>query len=546
MSTIKNKILQIIFFCLLQISTCSVYAQLPANVLVGYHENWNTLLISQAHANYNVICLAFALPTNAPTVGYDLVYTRSTGYASDLAMMNDIDLVHTQGKKVLLSIGGATGPIMLTSAAQQTTFINSINNIFTRFGNKIDGLDMDLETSSMAFGSTWTISAPDIKQTYMVNAIKSIMATYLSTNGKKMILTMAPEVVYLMGGLSPWQVANVNGGAFLPILDGLRTELDLLHMQLYNAGGGSGGVYAWDGLPYYDTGTPDFALAMNESIVKGFTCVSGKGTFTGIPDTKVAFGLPANADPSTAGTGYVTPANICAAVKYFKDKTQPKPGSYTMNTSRPGLKGLMTWSINQDKTYSSPSWNFALGYPCAFPLPVELISFKANINGENSAMLKWATASEDNNSYFEILRSSDGIQFEPVGKVKGAGSSSTVNNYQFIDNDLNESNFYYFLNQVDCNGNNSRSETININFNNATVNIAPSMVAIGEPINIINAANTNITNISLVDLTGKVYAEYNCINKPVSKIETTGLATGIFLVRIISKDELVIKKVIVY
>jgi chitinase len=543
----KNKILQIVLFSLLQISTCTLYAQLPANVLVGYHENWGALKISQAHANYNVICLAFALPVNYPTVGYDLRYALPPAYASVAAMMTDIDLVHSQGKRVLLSIGGATGPIMITSAAEQTTFINSINTIFTTYGNKIDGLDMDLETSSMAFGATWTISAPSAGQTFMINAIKSIMATYLATNGKKMLLTMAPETTYTMGGLSTWQVTNVNGGAFLPILDGLRVELDLLHMQLYNAGGGGGGIIAWNGLTYYDTGTSDFALAMNESIVKGFTCVSGKGTFVGIPDTKVAFGLPANASGTTAGTGYVTPAAICAAAKYFKGITTTAPGGYTMNTYRPGLRGLMTWSIGQDLNYSAPAWNFAIGYTCAFSLPVELVSFTGNSNGVNSAMLEWKTATEKNNSYFDILRSQDGVQFETVGRVKGSGNSSTVNNYHFTDNDLNGDIFYYTLRQVDIDGASSQSETINIRLNNSVkADIVPSLVAIGSPINVINQVNANIISISLADITGKIYAEYDFKNNPVTNIETANLSNGLYIVRIVTKEELIIKKVMMY
>ncbi|MFN3404188.1 MAG: PKD domain-containing protein, partial [Cytophagaceae bacterium] len=364
--SVYSIIFALIFSVFLNIS--SGFAQLPSKVLVGYHENWKTLRLSQIHANYNVVCLAFALPVNYPSVGYDLRYTLPPGYTSTTQMMADIDLLHSQGKVVLLSIGGATGPIKLNNSTEQSVFINSINNIFATYGHKIDGLDIDLEGQSMSFGSTWTMTSPAIGQTLMVNAIKSVMQTYQTRHGKKMILTMAPEVVYLMGGLSTWQVDNANGGAFLPILDGLRNELDLLHMQLYNAGGSSGGVYAWNNVIYYDNGSPDFALAMNESIIRGFTCVRSKGTFVGIPDTKVAFGLPATSAASTAGTGYLTPTNVCNAARYFKGEiAKPAGVNYTMSAARPGLKGLMTWSINEDQTSVNGAWNFAINYPCAFP-----------------------------------------------------------------------------------------------------------------------------------------------------------------------------------
>ncbi|HWZ22218.1 MAG TPA: glycosyl hydrolase family 18 protein, partial [Cytophagaceae bacterium] len=358
--------------------------------------------------------------------------------------------VHSQGKVVLVSIGGATGPIQITSAAEQTTFVNSINAIFTRFGNKIDGIDLDLETQSMAFGSTWTMSSPAAAQTYMVTSIQSIMATYQTTNSKKMILTAAPEVIYLMGGMSNYQVTNLNGGAFLPILDGLRSQIDLLQMQLYNAGGASGGVYGWDGNLYYDNGTADFALAMNESVIKGFTCepITAKGTWNPFPASKIAFGFPATTAAAT--TGYVTPANICPAVKYFKGLIA-KPGgiTYTMNTSRPGLRGLMTWDINLDQ---GNGWAFATGYTCSFPAPVTLLNFDA-IRSVDNVYIEWTTANETNNDYYSVERSSDGISFTEIVKIQGLGTSATGKTYDFTDLNSSIGGYnYYRLAQYDIDG----------------------------------------------------------------------------------------------
>jgi chitinase len=363
----KQLTTSIVLFCIFLSSFLS--AQLPSNVLVGYHENWNTLKLSQINSNYNVICLAFALPVNAPSVGYDIRYTIPAGYTGTAAQMQaafiaDIDALHAAGKVVLLSIGGATGPVMLSTTAQRDVFVSSVNNILSTYSYKIDGIDLDLETSSMAFGSSWTMTSPAAGQTNMVNAVKSIMTNYQTQTGKKLLLTAAPEVVYLMGGLSTYQVSNLNGGAFLPILDGLRNDIDLLCMQLYNAGGSGGGVYAWNGTIYYDNGSPDFALAMNETVIKGFTCVSGKGSFTGIPANKLAFGFPATTAPTAAGTGYVTPTNVCNAAKYFKGAiAKPTGVTYTMSTFYPSLKGLMTWSINEDSYQSYP---FVGAYTCAF------------------------------------------------------------------------------------------------------------------------------------------------------------------------------------
>ncbi|MDB5273762.1 MAG: Chitinase [Chitinophagaceae bacterium] len=435
------------------------YAQLPtSDLLVGYHQNWSSLKLSQAHANYNVICLAFGLPGGAPSGNtYNIQYALPAGYTTVAQMTTEIDALHAAGKVVLLSIGGATGPIMINSAAQQTIFENSITSIFTTYGNKIDGIDMDLETSSMAFGSTWTMTSPAPGQTYMVNGIKNIMATYLATNGKKMILTMAPEVIYLMGALSNYQITNTNGGAFLPILDGLRADFDLLHMQLYNAGGASGGVVAWNNTIYYDNGNMDFALAMNESVIKGFTLLNGKGTFTGIPASKVAFGLPATSAASTAGTGYVTPAKICPGVKYFKGlitKAASGVASYTMSGAYPTMRGLMTWSINEDFTSVNGTWNFAINFntACSFStLPVEFSDFQV-MEQDQGVFISWETATEENAHHFSIQRSADGKEFTDIGSVPATGNSNTAHSYSYIDPTTPSEIVYYRIKEVDVNG----------------------------------------------------------------------------------------------
>ena len=133
------------FFLLLTLIICSYFsfAQLPSNVLVGYHENWRTLKLSQVNSNYNVICLAFALPSSGTS--YNMQYSLPAGYTSISQMTTDIDALHAQGKKVLLSIGGATAYIYLNNTTERDAFVTSVNNIMAAYSYKIDGIDLDLE-----------------------------------------------------------------------------------------------------------------------------------------------------------------------------------------------------------------------------------------------------------------------------------------------------------------------------------------------------------------------------------------------------------------
>jgi hypothetical protein len=84
-------------------------------------------------------------------------------------------------------------------------------------------------------------------------------------------------------------------------------------------------------------------------------------------------------------------------------------------------------------------------------LPIELLSFTGECYSQNIE-LEWRTASEINNDYFSIEQSIDGVNWQLVAKVDGAGNSTSINNYSYIDvrqyNDIS----YYRLKQTDFNG----------------------------------------------------------------------------------------------
>lgn len=89
--------------------------------------------------------------------------------------------------------------------------------------------------------------------------------------------------------------------------------------------------------------------------------------------------------------------------------------------------------------------------PISIPLPVDLIDITSNCN-DHSVSLDWITASEVNNSHFEIERSSNAIDYELAGRVVGGGNSNDVLHYQFTDTTMQQGTMYYRLKQVDFNG----------------------------------------------------------------------------------------------
>ncbi|ARS36474.1 GDSL-type esterase/lipase family protein [Pontibacter actiniarum] len=96
------------------------------------------------------------------------------------------------------------------------------------------------------------------------------------------------------------------------------------------------------------------------------------------------------------------------------------------------------------------------------PLPVELSSFSAQLASEGHVQLHWQTATEKNNAYFEVQRSTDGRAFAAIGRVAGAGTTVSVTNYTFTDSAATEGGTYYRLKQVDTDGTSSTSKVVQV------------------------------------------------------------------------------------
>lgn len=95
-------------------------------------------------------------------------------------------------------------------------------------------------------------------------------------------------------------------------------------------------------------------------------------------------------------------------------------------------------------------------------LPIELISLEAVPVDNNYIAVNWATAIEVENKGFEVLRSTDGNDFEVLGWVDGNGNSSIQHNYTFADHNVVPNQLYYYrLRQVDNDGNSELTYIVN-------------------------------------------------------------------------------------
>lgn len=98
-------------------------------------------------------------------------------------------------------------------------------------------------------------------------------------------------------------------------------------------------------------------------------------------------------------------------------------------------------------------------------IPVELTSFVAN-NDRNNVTLNWSTATETNNSGFQVERKLNGANaWTNVSFVSGKGTSTERNNYSYMDKSLAVGKYSYRLKQVDLDGTSEYSPVIEVDVN---------------------------------------------------------------------------------
>jgi len=184
------------------------------------------------------------------------------------------------------------------------------------------------------------------------------------------------------------------------------------------------------------------------------------------------------------------------------------------------------------------------------PLPIELLSFNAVYNGK-TVDLAWKTASETNNDYFTIERSKDGVFFEIIGLVDGAGNSNSILNYKFEDNYPLKGSSYYRLKQTDFDNNHSYSGIIPIENNSVDMefNVFPNpTTAESIHISVSGAAGEEVLVVLYNPLGEEVYSKL-IINSGGTFLTgldpSKKLTPGIYLITGTSKNEVFRQKLII-
>lgn len=163
-------------------------------------------------------------------------------------------------------------------------------------------------------------------------------------------------------------------------------------------------------------------------------------------------------------------------------------------------------------------------------LPVDLIYFNGKKETGNIHII-WVTASETNNDFFLVERSSDAKNWHVIAKIEGAGTTSTQKSYSHYDEPANNGIFYYRLQQVDYNGHTTCYKPICINFSNYSNKLKIYPTITSDKIHINQSGNIEIKNINYQTVLD-IY-----INEKNSIIMLPKLSTGIYYVSVKNGNE---------
>lgn len=169
------------------------------------------------------------------------------------------------------------------------------------------------------------------------------------------------------------------------------------------------------------------------------------------------------------------------------------------------ISNYNNWQKNNGSRFISTIPDFSVT-----PLPVELLVFAANLQGREVG-LTWSTATELNNASFTIERSIDGLAFEPLKQMNGAGTTTAVQTYHATDYLPSSNVNYYRLKQTDFDGTYTYSHVIKVDLTSVSNSLTIEQFIVNDGLINMTLRNAQTSRISyqLYNISGTLIHSQN-------------------------------------
>ena len=301
--------------------------------LIGYWAGYGPpnsgFRLRDVSPQWDIIIVAFASPEKLAPEG--TLQFRLRGGTDAAQFRDDIAYLKSQGKKVMISLGGGGKFFTLADEKSVSNFVSSVSQIITEYG--FDGIDLDFETPSFSLDPGDT-DFKNPKTPSVVNLISGLRQLH-DRFGTGFMISLVPEGTQIPGGFAGY---GGQFGSYIPIAWGVRDFLSFVDVQDYN----TPPLEGLDG-EIYQLPSVDYHAATTELLLHGFQVGKpGKQFFPPMPADKVAVGFL---------VGSTTPAIVSGAMNYIITGKAPAGTTYKLRAPAgyPGMIGAMFWTIDADR-----------------------------------------------------------------------------------------------------------------------------------------------------------------------------------------------------
>lgn len=201
-------------------------------------------------------------------------------------------------------------------------------------------------------------------------------------------------------------------------------------------------------------------------------------------------------------------------------------GQSAVNSTAPYASGYV---VSDVVSGFSP---FAIGSTDAINvLPIELLYFTASAKND-LVETQWVTSTEINNDYFTVERSVDAEHFEEVGRLDGAGNSTSELNYGFIDDAPYSGISYYRLKQTDFDGRFTYSAIRSVEIDSDHHFELLQVYRSESGLNLTYRSEAPRLTVKVFDLLGKQLFQTGIENVNGRAVIYPSLARGVYLLRL--------------